>query len=127
MGQFAESNEARVRVVPAPGFSVTVVPEVVDVPQGDLDMVARFKVNITRQAGYVKPVYLKVEGWSMGAFTLGGVSIMVPDGAGGFKDYGLANESVTQVDLEFDMFGMPLDDVGVPFTVGGYEDEPIAI
>lgn len=123
MGQFAVSNEAVAAVVAAPGFLLSTSPLRVEVPKGDLDMVARFKVDITRVGGYNKPVYLLVGGYSGGEFKLGGVSIMVPDGAGGFKDYGLANESVTQVDLELDLSGM--DVIDIPFNVQGFEDEPV--
>ncbi len=123
MGQFAVSNEAVAAVEAAPSFSLSTVPARVAVPKGDLDMVARFKVNITRTGGYNKPVYLLVAGTSMGEFKLGGISIMVPDGAGGFEDFGLANESVTQVDLEMDLSGS--DIIEVPFVVQGFEDKPV--
>ena len=108
-------------VVAAPGFLVTVTPILVQVRKGDLDMVARFKVNIARDAGYIKPVHLKVEGWSMGLFKFGGASIMVPD-----KDYALAGAAVSLVDLEFDMAGTTQVGLKVPFQVGGYEDSPEA-
>ena len=35
MGQMAQSNEARVRVVAAPGFSLLTTPEIVDVREGN--------------------------------------------------------------------------------------------
>lgn len=121
MGQFTFSNEATVEVVAAPGFLLTLAPILVQVRKGDLDMVARFKVTIVREAGYIKPVYLKVEGWSMGLFKFGGASIMVPD-----KDYGLAGAAVSIVDLEFDMAGSTQVGLKIPFAVGGYEDPPEA-
>jgi hypothetical protein len=122
MGLFT-STDGEVRVVAAPFCTLTLVPTVVEVRKGDLDMVARFAVNIAWDPLYTKPVYLLVAGFSEGTFSRTGVSLMVPDGAGGFKDYALVPNGVPDVDLEMDMTGM--DVIAIPFSVGGYEDEPI--
>jgi hypothetical protein len=44
---------------------------------------------------------------------------MVPE-----KDYALVPNGVPDVDLGMDMTGM--DVIAIPFSVGGYEDEPVA-
>lgn len=124
MGQYAVSNDAVAAVVAAPGFSLSLAPLRVEVGEGDLDMVCRFTVDIVREVGYDKPVYLLVAGTSIGEFKVLGQSIMVPDGAGGFKDYGLVPAIVSHVDLEMDLGGMNIIDI--PFAVQGFEDEPIA-
>lgn len=118
MGQFA-SVDGMVRVVAAPGFHLTLTPASVDVAKGDLDMVARFKVGITRDAGLTAPGWLLIAGTSLGEFFYGGVSIMAEG-----KDYALVPAGATEVDLEFDMTGMNV--IEMPFTVGIYENEPVA-
>ena len=116
MGLFT-STDGEVRVVAAPFLSLALVPFRVDVRKGDLDSVARFKVTITWEALYTKPVYLKVEGFSEGEFSRTGVTLMVPE-----KDYALVPNGVPEVDLEMDMGGM--DEIVIPFSVGAYEDAP---
>ena len=123
MGLFT-STSGEVRVVAAPFCALTLVPEIVEVRKGDLDMVARSKVLIAWDPLYTKPVYLLVAGFSEGTFSLGGVSLMVPDGAGGFKDYALVPNGTPEVDMEMEMTGM--DIIAIPFEVGGFEDEPLA-
>lgn len=118
MGLFT-SVHGEVRVVAAPFCALTLVSSLVEVRKGDLDMVGRFKVKIGWAAGYLKPVYLMIAGFSGGDFLLAGASIMVPG-----KDYALVSNGTPEVDLEFDMSGM--DIVNIPFDVGGYEDAPEA-
>lgn len=119
MGQYAVSNDAVAAVVAAPGFSLSLAPLRVEVDKGDMDMVCRFTVDIVRQGGYDKPVYLLTAGTSIGEFKVLGQSIMVPD-----KDYALVPAIVSHVDLEMDLSGM--DIIDIPFAVQGFEDEPIA-
>jgi len=118
MGLFT-STDGEVRVVLAPFCTLALVPEIVEVRKGDLDMVARFKVRIAWDAGYDKPVYLLVAGFSEGTFSRGGVPLTVPD-----KDYALVPNGIPEVDLEMDMTDM--DIISIPFAVGGFEDEPVA-
>ena len=118
MGLFT-STSGEVRVVAAPFCTLTLVPEIMEVRKGDLDMVARSKVLIAWAAEYLKPIYLLTAGFSEGRFSLGGVSLMVPD-----KDYGLVPNGTPEVDMEMDMTGM--DIIAIPFDVGGFEDEPLA-
>jgi hypothetical protein len=113
------STSGEVRVIAAPFCTLTLVPEVVEVRKGDLDMVARFKVLIAWDAGYLKSLYLLVAGFSEGTFSLGGVSLMVLD-----NDYALVPNGTPEVDLEMNMTGM--DIIAIPFDVGGFEDEPVA-
>lgn len=121
MGQYAISNEATAEVVAAPGFSIEVLPVRAQAPEGDLDMVARFKVQVVREAGYEKPIYLLPAGTSEGELKLGGVSIMVAD-----RDYGLLPADQSECDLEFD-FAEREAGYKVTFVVGGYEDPPEAV
>jgi hypothetical protein len=117
MGLFT-SVDGEVRVVAAPFCTLSLVPSLVEVRKGDLDMVARFKVMIDWGVGYTKPVYLMVAGFSEGFFSMPGMLIMVPD-----KDYALVPNGTPEVDLLIDMVGM--DIINVPFAVGAYEDEPL--
>ncbi|MBE3131371.1 MAG: hypothetical protein IMZ54_11750 [Acidobacteria bacterium] len=116
MGLFT-SVDGEVRVVAAPFCSLALTPGVVEVRQKDLDQTARFKVNITWEAGYTKPVYLMVAGFSEGGFLLNGASLMAPG-----KDYALVPNGTPEVDLEFDMGGTVI--ANIPFAVGAYEDAP---
>jgi hypothetical protein len=118
MGLFT-STDGEVRVVAAPFCSLALVPSVVEVRKGDLDMVARFVVGIVWDPLYTKPVHLKVEGFSQGEFSRAGVSLMDPTG-----QYAIVPNGVPQVDLVMDMTDM--DIVAIPFAVGGYEDAPEA-
>ncbi len=118
MGLF-RSVHGEVRVVAAPFCTLTLVPEIVDVRKDDLDMVARFKVNIAWEAGYDKPTYLLTAGFSEGSFFRTGVSLMVPG-----ADYALVPNGIPDVDLEMDLAGM--DIIAIPFAVGAFEDEPVA-
>jgi hypothetical protein len=118
MGLFT-STDGEVRVVAAPFCSLSLAPGVVEVRKGDLDMVARFKLNIVWDPLYTKPVYLMVAGFSEGEFFRAGVALTVPG-----KDYALVPNGVPQVDLVMDMTDM--DIVAIPFAVGGYEDAPEA-
>jgi len=116
MGQYAVVN-GTVRVVAAPGFHPTLNPESVDVAQGDLDMVARFRLAINRDPGLEVPAYLLIAGTSIGEFKLNGVPLTVEG-----KDYALVPVDVNEVDVEFDMTGM--DIIDMPFAIGVYQDEP---
>lgn len=116
MGLFT-STDGEVRVVAAPFCSLALVPSVVEVRKGDLDMVARFKLNIAWDPLYTKPVYLMVAGFSEGEFFRTGVSLMDPTG-----QYAIVPNGVPEVDLEFDMSGM--DIISIPFSVSGFEDAP---
>lgn len=118
MGLFT-STDGEVRVVAAPFCTLSLVPILVEVRKGDLDAVARFKVNITWEPEYIKPLYLLVSGFSEGTFSRAGVSLMVLD-----KDYALVPNGIPDVDLEMDLTGM--DIISIPFSVGGYEDAPDA-
>lgn len=119
MGLFT-STSGEVRVVAAPFCSLALVPSIVEVRKGDLDAIARFKVTIAWAPEYTKPVYLMVAGFSEGVFSRTGVDLTVPG-----ADYALVPNGIPEVDLEMDMAGM--DIVAIPFDVGGYEDEPIAV
>lgn len=116
MGLFT-SVDGEVRVVAAPFCSLALAPGVVEVREKDLDQTARFKVGITWEAGYAKPIYLMVAGFSEGEFKLNGVSLMVTDG-----DYALVPYGTPEVDLEMDMSGTVI--INIPFAVGAYEDAP---
>ena len=118
MGLFT-SVSGEVRVVAAPFCVLTLVPSLVEVRKGDLDMVARFAVNIAWDPLYTKPLHLLVAGFSGGSFSIGGVSIMDPE-----SQYGIVPNGTPTVELEMDMAGM--DVINVPFDVGGYEDAPVA-
>jgi len=119
MGLFT-SVSGEVRVVAAPFCTLALVPEVVEVRQGDLDMVARFAVNIAWDPLYTKPVHLLVAGFSEGSFSIGGVSIMDPEG-----QYGIVPNGTPAVELTMDMTGM--DVANIPFDVGGFEDAPVPV
>jgi hypothetical protein len=116
MGLFT-SVSGEVRVVAAPFLSLALVPSLVEVRKGDLDMVARFKVNITWDPLYTKPVHLMTAGFSEGAFSIAGASIMDPDG-----QYAIVPNGTPSVDLALDMTDM--DIINIPFDVGAYEDAP---
>lgn len=118
MGLFT-STDGEVKVVAAPFCSLSLVPVLVEVRKGDLDMVARFRLNIAWDPLYTKPVHLMVAGFSEGEFSRAGVSLMDPTG-----QYAIVPNGVSQVDLIFDMTGM--DIIAIPFAVGGYEDAPVA-
>jgi hypothetical protein len=118
MGLFT-STDGEVRVVAAPFCSLALDPSVVEVRKGDLDMVARFKLNIVWDPLYTKPVYLMVAGFSEGNFFRAGVSLMDPTG-----QYAIVPNGVPEVDLEMDMGGTVI--ANIPFAVGGYEDAPEA-
>jgi hypothetical protein len=118
MGQFA-SVEGEVEVLAVPGFSLTLTPGRVEVHTKDMDMVARFKVGVVRDAGYEKPVYLLMAGTSIGEFSFQGVPITVPG-----KDYALVNVGIAEVDLQMDMTDM--SPIKIPFSVAGFEDAPEA-
>ena len=119
MGQWAQSDELTARVVAAPGFSVVATPLVQEVAAGDLDMVARYHVVVTRQLGYEKPVFLLVAGYSDGEFKMDGQSIMVPQ-----ADYAVLPADKSECDLEVDLSGYAAG-FEIKFSVGGYEDEPV--
>lgn len=119
MGQFA-SVEGEVEVLAVPGFHLTLSPSRVEVHTNDLDMVARFKVGVVRDAGFTKPVYLMIAGTSIGEFFLNGVALAI-DG----KDYVLVAADVAEVELEMNMTEM--SPIKMPFAVGGYEDAPDVI
>lgn len=116
MGQFA-SVDGTVRVVAVPGFHLSLTPGVVEVHKGDLDMVARFKVGVIRDAGFTKPVYLLVAGTSMGDFFLNDVPMAIEG-----KDYVIVGPGVGEVELRMDMTGQ--DIIEIPFSIGGFEDVP---
>jgi len=118
VGQFA-FVDGEVEVLAVPGFSLTLTPSRVEVHAKDMDMVARFKVGVVRDAGYDKPVYLLVAGTSIGEFYFQGVPITVPG-----KDYALVNSGINEVDLEMDMTEMA--PIKIPFSVSGFEDAPEA-
>jgi hypothetical protein len=118
MGLFT-SVDGEVRVVAAPFCVLTLVPSVVEVRKGDLDMVARFTVNIAWNILYTKPVHLMVAGFSQGDFSRAGVSLMDPTG-----QYAIVPNGAPSVDLTMEMAGM--DIINIPFAVGGYEDAPEA-
>ncbi|MCK7475640.1 MAG: hypothetical protein MZV49_24160 [Rhodopseudomonas palustris] len=105
MGMFT-SVDGEVRVVAASFLSLALVPSLVEVREKDLDQVARFRVAITWEAGYAKPVHLLVGGFSEGTFKIAGVSIMDPDG-----QYGIVPNGTPFVDLEFDMSGTTVGQV----------------
>ena len=114
------SVDGEVRVVAAPFCTLTLVPAIVEVRKGDLDMVARFRVGIERHLGFIGPVYLLIAGTSIGEFLFGGKSIMVPD-----TDYALVQPDVSAVDLLMDMTDM--DIINIPFSVGAYEEAPVPL
>jgi len=117
MGMFT-STHGEVRIVAAPFLSLPLDLGSVEVREKDLDMVARFVIPITWEAGYTKPVHLMVQGFSEGVFKIAGVSIMDPEG-----QYGIVPNGTPSVDLEIDMAGMT--ERVVPFDVGAFEDPPI--
>lgn len=117
MGMFT-SVDGEVRVVAAPFLSLALAPSLVEVDEKDLDKIARFRVNITWESGYTKPVHLMVAGFSEGVFKIGDVSIMDPT-----EQYAIVPNGTPFVDLEMDMSGtVP---TSIPFAVGAYEDAPI--
>jgi hypothetical protein len=100
------SVSGRVEVTAVPGFHLTLTPLLVAIPFGSVSMVAQFIVNIVREVGHAKTVFLDLAGMA------GNWGLSSDQFVAGFD---------VPVTLEVDLAGFT-SGMGADFDVVGYDD-----